>query len=85
MPSPIHVMTGRIQLEECGILQIFGMSDHDAVNAHEIKFRISFYEKNSRMHVDRLQNKCTNYKGVKNNTKFGQITGIQEKLDITCK
>ena len=24
-------------------------------------------------------------KGVKNNTNFGQITGIQEKLDTTCK
>jgi len=32
-----------------------------------------------------LQNKCTNYKGVKNNTNIGQITGIQEKLDITFK
>jgi len=31
----------------------------------------------------RLQNKCTNCKGVKNNTNFGQITGIQEKLDTT--
>jgi len=29
----------------------------------------------------RLQNKCTNCKGVKNDTDFGQITGIQEKLD----
>ena len=27
----------------------------------------------------------TNCKGVKNNTNFGQITGIQEKLDTTCK
>ena len=34
---------------------------------------------------DRLQNKFTNYKEVKNNTNFGQITGIQEKLDTTCK
>jgi len=34
---------------------------------------------------DRLQNKCTNYKGVKNNTYFAQITGIQEKLDTACK
>ena len=34
---------------------------------------------------DSLQNKCTNCKGVKNNTNFGQITGIQEKLDATCK
>jgi len=34
---------------------------------------------------DRLQNKCTNCKGVKNNSNFGQITGIQEKLDTTCK
>ena len=33
----------------------------------------------------RLQNKCTNCKGVKNNTNFGQITVIQEKLDTTCK
>ena len=28
----------------------------------------------------RLQNKCTNCKGVKNNTNFGQITGIQENM-----
>ena len=34
---------------------------------------------------DRLQNKWTNCKGVKNDTNFGQITGIQEKLDTTCK
>ena len=27
----------------------------------------------------------TNYKGIKNNTNFVQITGIQEKLDTTCK
>jgi hypothetical protein len=29
--------------------------------------------------------KYTYYKGVKNNSNFGQITGIQEKLDTTCK
>jgi len=34
---------------------------------------------------DSLQNKCTNCKGVKNKTNFGQITGIQEKLDTACK
>jgi hypothetical protein len=34
---------------------------------------------------DRLQNKYTNCKGVKNNSNFGQITGIQEKLDTTFK
>jgi hypothetical protein len=34
---------------------------------------------------DRLQNKHTNCKGVKNNTNFGQITGIQQKLDTACK
>ena len=33
----------------------------------------------------RLQNKCKNCKGAENNTNFGQITGIQEKLDTTCK
>ena len=27
----------------------------------------------------------TNCEGVKNNTRFGQITGIKEKLDTTCK
>jgi len=35
--------------------------------------------------LHRLQNKCPNYKGVKNNVNFGQITGNQEKLDTTCK
>jgi len=29
--------------------------------------------------------KCTNYKGVKNNTNFGQFNGIQEKLNRSCK
>jgi hypothetical protein len=33
----------------------------------------------------RLHNKYTNFKGVKNNSNFGQITEIQEKLDTTCK
>ena len=26
-----------------------------------------------------------NYKGIEDNTNFGQITGVQEKLDTTCK
>ena len=47
--------------------------------------RDEIQEKNSRIHLDRLQNKYTNCKGVKNNTNFGQITGIQEKLDTICK
>jgi len=34
---------------------------------------------------DRLQNKCTDCKGVKNNTSFLKNTGIQEKLGITYK
>jgi len=47
--------------------------------------RDEIHEKNSRIHLDRLQNKWTNCKGAKNNTNFGQITGIQEKLDTKCK
>jgi len=47
--------------------------------------RDEIHEKNSMIHLDRLQNKCKNCKGVKNNTNFGQITGIQVKLDTTCK
>jgi hypothetical protein len=43
------------------------------------------YEKNSRIYLDRLQNKYTNCKGIKNNTNSGQITGIQEKLDTAFK
>ena len=43
------------------------------------------HEKNSGIYLDRLQNKCTNCKGAKNNTNVGQIIGIQEKLDTTCK
>jgi len=35
--------------------------------------------------LDRLQNKHTNYKGVKNNTNSRQNTGIQEELDTTPK
>jgi hypothetical protein len=43
------------------------------------------YAKNSRINLDRLQNKYTKYKGIKNNTSSGQITGVQEKLDTKCK
>ena len=31
---------------------------------------------NNRVHLDRLQNKYTNCKGIKNNTDLGQITRI---------
>ena len=43
------------------------------------------HENNGRIHLDRLQNKRTIWKGVKNNTNFEQITGIVKKLDKTCK
>ena len=56
-------------------------SDTRRITAAEMEI----HEKNSRIHLDRLQNKWTNCKGVKNYTIFGQITGIQEKLDTTCK
>jgi len=47
--------------------------------------RNEIHEKNSRVDSDRLKNKYTNCKGIKNNISFRQITGIQEKLDTTCK
>jgi len=46
---------------------------------------MKYMRRTARYTWDRLQNKCTNCKGVKNNTNFGQINGIQEKLDTTCK
>ena len=36
------------------------------------------YMRKTAGYLDRLQNKYTNYKGIKNNTNFGQITGVQE-------
>ena len=62
-----------------GFWQVFCASFYYAISRDEV------HEKNSRIHLDRLQNKYTNYKGVKNNINFGQITGIQENLDKTCK
>jgi hypothetical protein len=50
-----------------------------------IALAMTFRMSSSRMHLERLQNKCTNCKGVKNDTNFGQITGIQEKLNTTYK
>jgi len=35
--------------------------------------------------LDRLQNKFTHCKGIRNNTGSRQTTGIQEELDKTCK
>jgi len=56
-------------------------SDASRITAAEMKYmrRTTGYT------WDRLQNKRTNCKGAKNNNNFGQITGIQEKLDTTCK
>ena len=34
---------------------------------------------------DRLQNKFTHCKGIRNNTGSRQTAGIQEELDTTCK
>jgi hypothetical protein len=61
------------------------MQDQQNVTLLPTSSRDEIYENNSRIHVDRLQNKYTNYKRIENNTNFGQITGIQKKLDITCK
>jgi len=58
---------------------------HIVVITENNSSRDKIYEKNSRIHLDRLQNKYKNYKGIKSNTNFGKITGIQEKLGTTCK
>jgi len=55
--------------------------DARRITAAEMKYMT----RTAGLHLDRLQNKCTNYDGFKNNTNFGQINGIQEKLDTTCK
>jgi len=47
--------------------------------------RDEIYEKNSRIHLDRLKNKFTHCKGIRNNTGSRQTIGIQEELDTTCK
>jgi len=63
------------------IILIIKASDTRRITAAEMK-----YMRRTAGYIwDRLQNKCTNYKGVKNNTNFGQIAGIQEKLNTTCK
>jgi len=47
--------------------------------------RDEIHENYSRIHLDRLQNKYINCKEINNNNNFGQITGIQEKMDTICK
>jgi hypothetical protein len=59
---------------------IIKASDARRITAAEMK-----YMRTAGHTWDRLQNKCTNCKGVKNDTNFGQITGMQVKLDTTCK
>jgi hypothetical protein len=58
--------------------------DARRITAAEIK-----YMKRTAGHTwtDYKTNSCihTQYEGIKNNTISGQITGIQQKLDITCK
>jgi len=50
-----------------------------------LKQIISAEQKNSRIHLVRLQNKFTHCKGIRNNTGSRQTTGIQQELDTTCK
>ena len=47
--------------------------------------RDEIYENNNRIHLDRPQNKHTNYNRIKSNTNSRKITGIQEEMDTTCK
>jgi len=54
--------------------------DARRITAAEMKYM----RRTSKIHLDRLSNKYTNYKGIKNNTNFVQITGVQGKLDTTC-
>ena len=42
-------------------------------------------ENNSRIHLGQITERMDKLQSVKNNTNFGQITGMQEKLDTTCK
>ena len=50
-----------------------------------LKQIISAEQKNSRIHLVRLQNKFTHCKGIRNNTGSRRTTGIQAELDTTCK
>jgi hypothetical protein len=43
------------------------------------------HENNSRIHLGQITERMDKLQSVKNNTNFGQITGMQEKLDTTCK
>ena len=43
------------------------------------------YEKNSRIHLDRWQNKFTHCKGIRNSNGSRQTTGIPVELDTKCK
>jgi hypothetical protein len=47
--------------------------------------RDKIYEKNSRIHLNRLQNKYRNCKGIKYNPSSGQNTGLQKKMVATYK
>jgi len=47
-------------------------SDDRRITAAEIKYK----RRAAGYTWGRLQNKCTNCKGVKNKTNFGQVTGI---------
>ena len=42
------------------------------------------YEKNSRIHLDGLQNKHRDCNRNKYNSSFGQNIGLRKKLDTTC-
>jgi hypothetical protein len=63
-------------------IQVHDLASYTMAN---ISSRDEVPEENSRIHLDRLKNKYTNCKGFKNNSNFGQVTGIQEKQDTTCK
>jgi hypothetical protein len=46
---------------------------------------MEIYEKNSTIHLERLQNKYRDFKGIKYNFRFVQNLGLQKQLDATCK
>ena len=66
----------------CGS-EMWTIKERDArrITAAEMKYM----RRTADYRLDRLKNKYTNYKRIKNNNNSVQITGIQGKLDITSK
>jgi len=78
-------MITAISISDLCVVIISGRPMHGTFEFILLQWTVPWFQQNYECIRENTHHLHTNYKGIKNNTNFGQITGKQEELDTTCK